>query len=75
MIFDYRQIVDMNGTEIGKISKKWSGMAREYFTDADFFGINFPIELDVKLKATLVGACMLIVRNFQAIKTNETDNY
>lgn len=55
------QIVDLNGTEIGQISKKWSGLAREWFTDADFFGINFPMDLDVKLKATLVGACMLIV--------------
>lgn len=53
----------MNGTEIGKIAKKWSGLAREYFTDADFFGIDFPMDLDVKLKATLIGACMLIVRN------------
>lgn len=55
------QIVDMNGTEIGQISKKWSGLAREFFTDADYFGINFPMDLDAKLKATLIGACMLIV--------------
>jgi len=32
-------------TEIGKISKQWSGLLKEAFTDADNFGINFPIDL------------------------------
>lgn len=27
-------------TEVGKISKQWSGLAKEYFTDADNFGIQ-----------------------------------
>jgi hypothetical protein len=27
-------------TEVGKISKQWSGLLREYFTDADNFGIS-----------------------------------
>lgn len=35
---------------------------REMFTDADFFGINFPMDLDVRMKATMLGACFLIVR-------------
>lgn len=51
----------MNGTRIGKISKQWSGLAREFFTDADYFGMRFPIDLDVYMKATLLGALMLIV--------------
>lgn len=46
---------------MGKISKQWSGVAREMFTDADFFGINFPMDLDVKMKAVMLGACFLIV--------------
>lgn len=50
----------MNGDEVGKISKQWSGVAREMFTDADFFGINFPIDLDVRMKAVMLGACFLI---------------
>jgi len=47
-------------TQVGKISKQWSGIAREMFTDTDFFGINFPMDLDVRMKATLLGACFLI---------------
>ena len=48
-------------TEIGKISKQWSGLAKEIFTDADNFGVSFPMDLDVKAKATLMAAVFLIV--------------
>lgn len=47
--------------ELGKISKQWSGLAREMFTDSDYFGITFPMDLDVRIKAVLLGACFLIV--------------
>ncbi|XP_066457672.1 phospholipid scramblase family member 5-like [Eleutherodactylus coqui] len=45
---------------IGKISKYWSGFVNEVFTNADNFGIEFPADLDVKLKAALIGTCFLI---------------
>lgn len=45
---------------IGKISKQWTGFVREAFTDADNFGIQFPLDLDVKMKAVMLGACFLI---------------
>ena len=32
------------------ISKQWSGLGREAFTDADNFGVSFPQDLDVKAK-------------------------
>lgn len=51
-------------TVVGKISKQWSGLLREAFTDADYFGITFPMDLDVKMKAVLLGALFLIVRNY-----------
>ncbi|XP_051555429.1 phospholipid scramblase 1-like [Myxocyprinus asiaticus] len=46
--------------KVGKISKQWTGLVREAFTDSDNFGICFPLELDVKIKAALFGACFLI---------------
>jgi len=52
------------GTKVGKIAKEWGDMTdliRETFTDADNFGISFPQDLDVKIKAVLLGACILIV--------------
>lgn len=48
------------GTQVGKISKQWSGIIREMFTDADYFGITFPMDLDVRMKAVMLGACFLI---------------
>ncbi|XP_045773631.1 uncharacterized protein LOC123873000 isoform X3 [Maniola jurtina] len=47
-------------TKVGKITKQWSGLAREMFTDSDYFGITFPMDLDVRIKAVLLGACFLI---------------
>lgn len=45
---------------IGRTSKQWGGMTREVFTDTDNFSIQFPLDLDVKMKAVLLGACFLI---------------
>ncbi|XP_059614948.1 phospholipid scramblase 1 isoform X2 [Phlebotomus argentipes] len=54
------KVLTRDGQVVGKISKQWSGLAREMFTDADHFGINFPMDLDVRMKAVLIGACFLI---------------
>ncbi|XP_061049559.1 phospholipid scramblase 1-like [Eubalaena glacialis] len=45
---------------IGKISNQWTGFMRERFTYADKFGIQFPFDLDVKIKALMLGASFLI---------------
>ncbi|XP_067851122.1 phospholipid scramblase 1 [Heptranchias perlo] len=55
------QVTSLDETEsVGKISKQWTGLLKEAFTDADNFGIQFPMDLDVKIKAVLLGACFLI---------------
>lgn len=46
---------------MGRISKEWGGLLREALTDADDFGLQFPIDLDVRVKAVLLGATFLIV--------------
>lgn len=48
------------GNEVGKITKKWSGMLKESFTKADNFGAEFPGEWDVKKKKVASGAVFLI---------------
>ena len=58
------QVYSKDGeTPVGQIRKQWSGIIKEYFTDTDNFGITFPMDLDVNVKATLIGACFLIVSN------------
>ena len=46
--------------ELGAILKKWSGCIKECYTDADNFEIHFPLNLNVRMKTVLLGACMLI---------------
>ncbi|XP_012215142.1 phospholipid scramblase 1 isoform X2 [Linepithema humile] len=56
---------------VGIIQKQWSGFTREFFTVSDKFGINFPRDLDVKIKAVLLGACLLI--DFMFFEQNSTN--
>lgn len=49
-----------DGVECGKITKKWSGLMKEGFTDADSFGVVFPSDGDVESKALFLGAVFLI---------------
>ena len=56
------QVLSNDGRiEVGKIKKHWGGLCREIFSDADTFGVSFPLDLDVRQKALTLGACFLIV--------------
>ena len=52
--------IKSDGVEHGKITKKWSGLLKESFTDADNFGVIFPAEWRAELKAVFLGAVFLI---------------
>lgn len=52
-------VSSLDGQQIGKISKQWGGI-KEAIIDADNFGCTFPLDLDVKVKATLLAAVFLI---------------
>jgi len=57
---EFKVLSTQTGEQVGMITKQWTGILKEAFTDADNFGINFPLDLDVKVKATLLGALFLI---------------
>ena len=64
------QVLDLSEQhKIGTVKKQWTGLLREAFTDADHFGINFPHDLDVKAKTSLLGALMLI--DFMFFESNQ----
>ncbi|XP_006869937.1 PREDICTED: phospholipid scramblase 4 [Chrysochloris asiatica] len=46
-------------SNIGDITRKWNGLLSA-MADADHFDIHFPLDLDVKMKAMIFGACFLI---------------
>jgi len=53
--------MDRNGdVELGQITKEFK-LTKEVFTDADNFRCTFPLDLDVKTKAGVLGAALLIV--------------
>ncbi|XP_033642110.1 phospholipid scramblase 1-like [Asterias rubens] len=67
------QIMGMDGvTEVGKISKQWGGFFREVITQADNFSCTFPMDLDVKMKANIIGATFLIDYMFFENKDNNS---
>ncbi len=46
--------------EQGRITKKWRGLAKEAFSDADNFGVTFPRDWEPSTKAIFLGAVFLI---------------
>lgn len=68
------KITTIDDQQVGMISKQWTGLTREMFTDADHFGVSFPLDLDVRMKAVCLGAVFLIVSfrtlRFFRIKVN-----
>nr|CDJ84702.1 Scramblase domain containing protein [Haemonchus contortus] len=54
------RVTTPSGAPCGEITKNWRGLVRELFTNADKFSVSFPLDLDVKLKALLLGATFMI---------------
>lgn len=52
--------INQKGREVGMIQKKWGGLGKEVFTDADTFGVSVPQDWDVELKALALGGVFLI---------------
>jgi len=52
--------VNLLGQKIGGVTKVWEGYKRNRHTNADKYGLHFPENLCVKLKASLLGAVFLI---------------
>jgi len=52
--------VIVGGTASGQIQKKWSGLLKEGFSDADNFGVTLRPQFDARQKALILGAVFLI---------------
>ena len=46
--------------ELGKITKRWTGLLKEGFTDADNFGVTFPADSALQHKTLFLGSVFLI---------------
>lgn len=47
-------------SQAGSVVRKWHGLMSA-MGQADHYDIHFPLDLDVKMKAMIFGACFLIV--------------
>jgi len=55
-----------NGQEVGRISKKWTGTGKEFFTDADNFLVDFgQITKPIEQYLVLASAFAIDVRRFE----------
>ncbi|KAL1271508.1 hypothetical protein QQF64_030524 [Cirrhinus molitorella] len=55
------EVIGLVGEQIvGRITKQQSGLVKKCLSDASNFCIQFPMDMDVKMKAVLLGACILI---------------
>jgi len=63
------EILSTSGDDtIGSITKQYSGFVKECVTKANNFCVSFPKDLDVKMKALMVGATFLIDMMFFEVK-------
>jgi hypothetical protein len=58
-----------NGEECGELNKKWGGLGREMYSDADKFGLRLPTNCSANQKLLLLGAVFLI--DFVHFEENE----
>jgi uncharacterized protein YxjI len=56
----FKILLPGNNTEVGLIQKKWSGLLKEAFSDADNFWVDFAQITDPQLRAVLFAATVLI---------------
>jgi uncharacterized protein YxjI len=48
------------GQVVGQISKKWGGVLKEWFSDADVFGVEWREHVPAEVRALLLGATFLV---------------
>jgi len=60
------------GQEVAKIAKVWDGAFKDCCTDADTFGITFPMAMSAKHKALLVAATFVI--DFMVFERENNNN-
>ncbi|XP_045139415.1 phospholipid scramblase 1-like isoform X1 [Portunus trituberculatus] len=68
---EFKVMSEDSSVQVGVITKQWRGLCQEAFTDADSFGLTFPIDMDVRTKTLLLGALFLIdFMYFERAKNN-----
>jgi len=65
------QILDLDGNQVGTITKMWKGFCKESFTDADTFVIEFP-NMEINHKVLILGATFML--DFMFFEKQDNNN-
>ncbi len=60
----YTFTIRQNGQEIGRVTKRWSGLGREMFTDADSFLVEMPVGHDDDFQALALATAFAVDLDF-----------
>ena len=60
----YTFMVNRRGSEVGRITKQWSGVGREMFTDADTFSVELPTDGDDDLLHLVLATAFAVDLDF-----------
>ncbi|CAL8068608.1 unnamed protein product [Calicophoron daubneyi] len=67
-------VSSVDGTsDIGEIKKNWDGLVGEHSISADLLTLEFPADLDVKIKAVLIGGAILLDYLYFGSKKSEQE--
>jgi len=66
------QILDLDGNEVGSITKMWKGFCKEAFTDADTFKLDFGDNMELYHKVLILGATFLL--DFMFFEKQDNNN-
>jgi uncharacterized protein YxjI len=53
-------IQNANGTEVARVTKKWEGLAKNVFTTADNYVVEFLTAIEEPLRSVVVAAALCI---------------
>ncbi|XP_023336636.1 phospholipid scramblase 3 [Eurytemora carolleeae] len=56
----FKIISKTNNEQVGSISKSWNGVLKDVLPKADRFSVDFPPDIDIGMKASLLAATFLI---------------
>ena len=60
----YTFMVNRRGQEVARITKQWSGIGREMFTDADTFAVDLPVEHEEDLQSLVLATAFAVDLDF-----------
>ncbi|XP_073479476.1 phospholipid scramblase 3-like [Aquarana catesbeiana] len=70
---DFKVLSADRTTQVGVITRVWRGLSKEMFSSKDKYAVNFPMDLNVSMKAMLM-ACTLFIDLLEEERSRSDDS-